>query len=138
MSEQLGLSTDRMIRVGLVAQALTAALDPTEVLEIVVRQGMAGLDAAGGVVALVDPSGVITPAVTVGYSKQSIAAFAPLTVDRSLPLTDAVRKGRAVWVQSTREAMSRFPELVARSDTASQAWAAIPLMVDGARAVCWA
>jgi hypothetical protein len=28
--------------------------------------------------------------------------------------------------------MSRFPELVAQSGTASQAWAAIPLMVDGA------
>ncbi len=132
MSEQLGLSADRMVRVALVAQALTAALNPTEVLEIVVRQGMAGLEAEGGVVALLDPGGVITPAVTVGYPKETIAAFAPLTVDRSLPLTDAVREGRAIWVQSTSEARSRFPELVARPKTTSQAWAAIPLMVDGA------
>jgi signal transduction protein with GAF and PtsI domain len=132
MSEQLGLASDRMVRVALVAQALTAALDPTEVLEIVVRQGMAGLEAEGGVVALLDPGGVLTPAITVGYPKERIAAFAPLTVDRSLPLTDAVREKTAVWVRSTREARSRFPELIARPETTSQAWAAIPLMMDGA------
>ncbi len=133
MSDQLDLSADRTVRVALVAQALTAALDPTEVLEIVVRQGMAGLGAEGGVVALLDPGGgVITPAVTVGYSKESIAAFAPLTVDRSLPLTDAVREGKPIWVESRREARSRFPELVAQPATTSQAWAAIPMMVDGA------
>jgi hypothetical protein len=132
MSDQLGLSADRIVRVALVAQALTAALDPTEVLEIVVRQGMAGLEAEGGVVALVDPGGVITPAVTVGYSRETIAAFAQLTVDRSLPLTDAVREGRAIWVESRREARSRFPELIAQPATISQAWAAIPMMVDGA------
>jgi hypothetical protein len=62
------------------------------VLEIVVRQGMAGLEAEGGVVALLGPRAVITPAITVGYPKETVAAFAPLTVDRSLPLTDAVRE----------------------------------------------
>jgi hypothetical protein len=132
MSEQLGVESDRMVRVALVAQALTAALEPTEVLEIVVRQGMAGLEAEGGVVALVDPGGAITPAITVGYPKETVAAFAPLTVDRSLPLTDAVREKTAVWVQSTSDARSRYPELVARTETTSQAWAAIPLIMDGA------
>jgi len=119
---------DHLARVALVTKALTSALDANEVVDIVVRQGMAGLGAVSGILAFVDADGVLVPAVAVGYPPEAIASFAPMTLDQELPLTVAARGAEAVWVSSREEARARFPELVARSRTTTEAWAAIPLV----------
>jgi diguanylate cyclase (GGDEF)-like protein/PAS domain S-box-containing protein len=122
---------DPLARVALVARALTSALDAAEIVEIVVRQGMAGLGAEGGVIAWLDDDGHVIPAVTVGYSSEAIGAFTPLTVDMPLPLTTAARDHQPVWVGSRAEAAARFPRLVATAVGESRAWAAIPLVANG-------
>ncbi len=122
---------DRLARVALVAKALTSALDANEVVDIIVRQGMAGLDAESGLLAFVDDEGVLAPAVAVGYSSAAFASFPAMTLDLQLPLTVAARDAEAVWVSSRDEARERFPELVTRSRTTTQAWAAIPLVSAG-------
>ncbi len=131
MAEQVAADLDQFTRIALVARALTTALEPSEIVDIVVRQGMAGLHAEGGVVAFLDSDDVLVPAVTVGYPTASIAAFAPLTIDLDLPLTVAARDKEAVWVPSRADAAARFPAVVASSATPSQAWAAIPLVCEG-------
>ena len=122
---------DHLARVALVARALTASLAPSEVIDIVVRQGMAGLGAEGGVLALVAPGGVLVPAETVGYTDEAVAAFAPMHVGQELPLTVAVRDREPVWVPSRAEVASRFPALLRAAVSGSQSWAAIPLVADG-------
>ncbi len=131
MVEQLSGVVDHLARVALVARALTASLAPSEVIDIVVRQGMAGLGAEGGVLALVAPDGVLVPVETVGYSNEAVAAFAPMHVGQELPLTLAARDREPVWVRSCAEAASRFPALLRGAVSGSQSWAAIPLVADG-------
>jgi PAS domain S-box-containing protein len=129
--EQTNEVDDYLARMALVARALTASMRPSEVVEIVIRQGMAGLGAEGAVLALVAPDGVIVPVETVGYTNDAVAAFAPMHVGQELPLTVAVRDAEPVWVPSRADAAARFPALVRAAVSGSHAWAAIPLVTDG-------
>ena len=129
--EATSASVDEIARVALVARALTSALDVSEIVEIVVHQGMAGLDAEGGAFAFLDERGVLVPAVMVGYPKHAFEAFTPLALDRELPMTVAAREKEPIWVASLGDARARFPALVAGLVTRSQAWAAIPLVIEG-------
>jgi PAS domain S-box-containing protein len=131
MAEQISGVDDHLARMALVARGLTASLRPSEVVDIVVRQGMVGLGAEGGVLALVASDGVIVPVETVGYTTEALAAFAPMDVGQELPLTVAVRDAEPVWVPSRADAASRFPALLDAAVSNSQAWAAIPLVADG-------
>ena len=65
MPTELADEVEWFSRLQLFARALTAGLDADEIMEIVVRQGIAGVDAEGGVLALLD-SDVVMPVVTVG------------------------------------------------------------------------
>jgi diguanylate cyclase (GGDEF)-like protein/PAS domain S-box-containing protein len=130
MVEQVRDVDDLLTRTALVGRALTASLHQSEIMEIVVRQGMSGLGAEGGVLALVAPDGLVVPVATIGYSMQTVAAFNPLRIEDDLPLTAAARNREAVWLGSREEAAARFPALVAAAATRSQAWVAIPLIVD--------
>lgn len=131
MVEQISETVDHLARVALVARGLADCPRPSEVVEIVVRQGMAGLSAEGGVLALVAADGVVVPVETVGYTQEAVAAFAPMHVGQELPLTVAVREQKPVWVPSRQDAASRFPDLLDAAVSGSQAWAAIPLIADG-------
>lgn len=131
MVEHVSEVDDYLARLALVARALTASMRPSEVVDIIIRQGMAGLGAEGGVLALVAADGVIVPVETVGYTNEAVAAFAPMHVGQELPLTVAVRDAEPVWVPSRADAAARFPALVRAAVSGSRAWAAIPLVTDG-------
>ena len=130
MVEQVSGVEDYLTRTALVGRALTASLHQSEIIDIVVRQGMAGLGAEGGVLALVAPDGLVVPVATIGYSRETVAAFDPLRVEDELPLTVAARNREAVWLGSRAEAAVRFPAFVAAAATRSQAWVAIPLVTN--------
>ncbi len=131
MVEQTSSSVDQLARLAMVCRALTESLRPSDVIDIVVRQGMAGLGAEGGVLALVHPDGTVVPVETVGYSRDALAAFARMSVEDDLPLTVAARDREPVWVASRDEAERRFPSLLGPAVSGSQAWAAIPLVANG-------
>lgn len=116
-----------------VARALTVGHDVAEVIDVVVRQGMAGLGADGGSFAVVDPSaappGELVVLSAIGYSAEAVAAMGPLRLDLELPLIVAARDNLPGWVHSWAEGVARFPAL-AGARSGSQSWAAMPL-VDG-------
>jgi PAS domain S-box-containing protein len=120
---------DLMGRLALLARALTSDLDADEILDIVLRQGMAGLHADGGVIASLEGNDTLVPTGFHGYATEVARTLGPLDIDRNLPLTTAARQGEAVWVSSRPEGLARFPEL-ARVATATQAWMALPLVFD--------
>src|SRR3954470_22304386 len=70
VAEPMTDSVEKLARLALVARALTSACDAAEIIDIVVRQGMAGLGAEGGVLALVDAYEAVIPTVVVGYSPE--------------------------------------------------------------------
>jgi PAS domain S-box-containing protein len=132
IDEQISGAVDYLTRLALVARGLTTAPSASDVIDMVVRQGMAGLGAEGAVLAAVTADGAVVPVETVGYSKEAVVEFAPMHVGQELPLTIAVRDREPIWVPSRADAASRFPDMLDRTRSGSQAWAAIPLIADGA------
>jgi signal transduction histidine kinase len=100
------------------------------VMDVFVRQGMAGMGASGAVLALLDPSDVLVPIAGAGSPLPPVMGLGPLRLDLNVPLTVAARDGVAVWVPSREEAVGRFPDLQFGAVT-PQAWAAIPLFSGG-------
>lgn len=123
-------TSDAFARVAMVARALTGRLDVSEIVEIVVHQGMAGLDSSGAVFTAMQPPDLIVPVGAVGYPPAVVNAMGPMHLHRDLPITTAAREQMAVYVSNLAEGIERFPEL-AKSRSNSVAWAAIPAMVDG-------
>ena len=113
-------------RLATVARALTAGPAPHEIVEIVVRQGMAGLGADGAVLALLGPNDRVETAATAGSSTRIMDAIGPLRLDDEFPLAVAARTATAVWLPNRAECSVRYPAL-ARAASRSQAWAAVPL-----------
>ena len=118
-------------RLMMIARALTGDLSPQEIVEIVVRQGMAELDADGGVIAVTAPDALLAIIAAVGTTLPIVSKIGPLKISRQLPITVAVRDEIPVWVPDRDDARLRFPELLAASPD-SRAWAALPLTARGA------
>ncbi|MEZ5407670.1 MAG: PAS domain S-box protein [Acidimicrobiales bacterium] len=116
-------------RLAMVANALTG--DPTaeEIIEILVNQGMAGMNAPSGLVALLDGNALELVAAA-GSAARSIARLGPMTLDRQLPMPACIRTGEEIWLTGREEGLRRFPELIVGSAD-SQGWVAIPLRARG-------
>ncbi len=120
-------TVDRLSRLQAVTAAFSQALTPAEVAEVGVRQGMAALDAQGGVLALVD-SDDLEVVATLGHQPEVVEQWrrVPLTV--VMPLTAAVRRSVPIFLGSpaARErCMPGWRPIMADV----QAWAAVPLAV---------
>ncbi len=113
-------------RISSLTRALSADLEPAEVIDIVVTYGMAGLDAESGLLALIRGEWVV-PICAVNTLVD--AGALPLALD--LPIAVAARSASAVWVHSRAEASSTFPDLLVGNSLLAQAWAALPLSGDG-------
>ncbi len=117
------------VRIGLVARALTGDLEPAEVVDIVVRQGMAGMGAMGAH-AGVARDGYLHPIAAIGTSARVFERMGALTLDRSIPTCLAVRTGAPVWITNRADGLRQLPDL-AVAPSSAQAWAALPLIAQG-------
>ncbi|MFN8050720.1 MAG: GAF domain-containing protein [Acidimicrobiales bacterium] len=126
-----GIEVQDLDLLSLIAQALTNRVDPLEAVEIAVRQAIARLDADGGLIALLHPDGQIEPIFHTGYPLGATFSHGELTLDSEVPLTEAIRLNETVWLSSIGEANERYPRFMDHP-VRSQAWAAIPLALDGA------
>ncbi len=126
-------AADRTSRLQAVTAALAEGLTPAEVVTAVVAQGVAALGARAGSIALLTDDGQeLEIAGSVGYPKELIDMWRRFPVDAPVPISEAVRTGNAVWIESLDDLAGRFPNLAASpSIVEDQARAAIPLMIDG-------
>ena len=120
---------DFSLRIALVLRALTTDVNPAEIIDIVVNQGMAGMGADGGHAGIIQGD-YLHPVAAVGISAELVSRFGAFTLDRTLPACLAATTGGPVWVSTRPEGLVRFPDLVAASPTAC-AWAALPLRAGG-------
>ena len=121
-------------RLQAVSAALSQAIGPDEVVEAVLTEGFAAVAADAAVVALAEPgSPRLRLAGIRGYPPELERRIREeITADAPLPLSDAVRTGRPVWVEGRAEAERRYPEHAARFELQSEASvAALPLVVPG-------
>jgi len=120
---------DWLRRVGMVANALTGDMEPQEVAEIVLHQGMVGMGASGALVVFRHGDDLV-PVAAIGSTVETIQRTSPLTIDRQLPMCHALVHGEPVWVTSREEGLARFANLRNAQPT-SQGWAAAPLISAG-------
>ena len=118
-------------------QALTAALSdatsPPVVGDIVMRHGVAALGAYAGVLALrTAEAAELELLSSIGYPADacmSVGRRWPLTT--AIPITEAARTGEPVFVESPEAWGQRYIGGYAPKASASMAWAALPLAVEG-------
>ncbi|HWA66304.1 MAG TPA: SpoIIE family protein phosphatase [Mycobacteriales bacterium] len=124
-------STDRAARLQRVTAALANTRAPEDVAAVVVSEGVAALDAAGGglLVPAADGIHVAVPGV-VGYGEALVGALRDERLDAPLPAATALRTGKAVWLESREERDREFPALRG-FEASTQSMCAVPLLAGG-------
>ncbi|MEO7910518.1 MAG: ATP-binding protein [Roseiflexaceae bacterium] len=126
-------ATERIGRLQAVSVALAEALTPGQVAEVIVHQGVAALQAQAGLVALVSNDGTSLELVeAVNYAPEVLANWQHFLLDTPMPLTDAVRSGEPILLESPETLAARYPNFATISASiGSKSVAAIPLSANG-------
>lgn len=126
----------RMARLQAVMAALAGALTPEQVAQALIKDGFPALDAAGGIVAVLDEAGQTFDVLGwEGYPDQAMQQWQRFPLATPVPVAEAVRERRPILMESAQEAAERYPSVpVLRQSEAIGAFAALPLLV-GDRAV---
>jgi PAS domain S-box-containing protein len=118
---------ERISRLQAVTAALSEALAPRHVLDVIVTQGLVALDAQAGAVWLVSDDNqsldVVGPAP---QARELARGLERLTLDASVPVAEAVRQDRLVTYATREERDRRYPAL-ARQALPFEASAVMPL-----------
>ena len=124
---------ERTARLQALTGALAGAMTSEDVTNVVMTEGMAALRAAAGSVSLLSEDGATLEVVqATGYQPELLARFRRMPIGAALPLCDAVRECRLVWLPTTDARDARYPGLVPHRATESGgAMAAVPLVVEG-------
>ncbi len=128
-------AADRVARLQAVTAALSEALTPAQVAEVIVEQGLTALGAGAGSVALRSADGGALELLrAVGYPPETVAAWGRFPLAMATPLTDAVRTGEPVVIESLDAWTARYPQIPAAragGEPAEGAQVALPLIVEG-------
>ena len=115
-------------------QAVTSSLADTvtsgQVADVIVDQAMVALDAAACLVLLTGKDGTLAIEGWQGYEDSDIREWDHMTVDMPLPITEAIRTGKPVAVQSRAERDARYP-ILATVRNGFNASVSLPLIVEG-------
>ncbi len=119
-AERAGRESERALdaatRLQNVADALSAAHTPQEVLDAVLTEGLRAAEARGGLIATLSDDGEWLEVIASrGYDLRFIEPFRRFPVSGNFPLSEAVRGGEGVFIGSEAERDERYPELVGRS-----------------------
>ena len=130
---QARASADRMSRLQAVTAALARAVTAEQVAEIVIREAVEALGASEGILCLTSADGVWLEIVrSVGIPESTTRDWWRFPIDAPLPLSDVVRRGESMFLESRAQVVARYPELrEANARAAADSWIAIPLMKGG-------
>jgi PAS domain S-box-containing protein len=118
---------DRSGRLARVSAALGRALTPSQVVDVVLTQGVEALGADAGGVVVVE-RGAMRVLGAIGYEEAVVRTYEALPLDAVAPLTDVVRSRRVMRTQTHEELLERYPDLP--HSALSESFAGIPLEVD--------
>ncbi|MBX6342940.1 MAG: GAF domain-containing protein, partial [Thermomicrobiaceae bacterium] len=124
-------AADRIARLQAVTAALSEALTPAQVAEVVVREAAAAFRADGGFLSLLAPDVALELVYCLGYPDEVRERLARVPLDAPLLVADSIRTRQAVLIES-REALEVYygrPEAVP-TVTGHQAFVAIPLLAE--------
>jgi PAS domain S-box-containing protein len=106
--------------------SLARAASVGEVVDVTVRLGLPALGAAAGSVLMVAPDGrSLRLSRSQGYASSATGPYETIPVDSDLPVCEALRTGRAVFLASPEEKERRYPKMTTGPD--ARAWAALAI-----------
>jgi hypothetical protein len=87
--------------------------------------------ARGSVWLLAEDRAALDLLVTDGVADDFVAAYRRVLVTQALPITDAVRSGKALFFETGNAVLAEYPAITVRSSTDSNAVAVVPFGIDG-------
>lgn len=118
---------ERIARLQAVTAALSEALTPSQVMDVIVTQGVSALGADAGLVALVDEAGAALEVMSsTGYPPENVQQYRRMPLEAPLPLTEAVRKDEFILYATVEERSRRFPR-IAHLKSGFEASAVMPM-----------
>ncbi len=127
-------TTKRIAALQTVTAALSVALTPAEVSEVVLQKSVSVLGASGAAVMLLTEDGESLEIFrATGYSEVGLKPFQRFPLAAPIPASEAVRRGQPVWIASYQAFMDRYPQLasVRPADSRTEAVAVVPLLLEG-------
>ena len=123
-------AAERMERMQAVTAALSAALTPIEVSRIILDGSLSALGASAAAIGLLTEDYSAVEIMHVGGSAGGyLDRAAMISLSDPLPLVEAVRTGKPVWLE--RAAEWNAGRGVAGAALSEGAWAAIPFIING-------
>lgn len=113
----------------LLAQQLSEAATPTAVARVVIAHAHETLGGDASSLALVDPTGSrLLVASSIGYDPTVAERWKAFPIERPTPLSDAVRSGEIVVIESSEEMAARYPDIKAQPGFTMRV--AIPMVLE--------
>ena len=120
----------RTRRLQALTEALSQALTPAQVADVLMDQGVAALNADAGVLVLLAADGrTLELLAHRGYAPERVQGWRRFPLDVDTPITEAVRSGEIVVVSSPEERVRRYPALA--TPTEHPMSVSVPLAVEG-------
>lgn len=125
-------AADRTRRLQEITVAFSEASSSRQVTEILLREGIASLSAAGGILALLNEGTEgFSVAGALGFGDQIVRGRGGSLAPERTPIADALRSGKPVRVAAHEELAERYPHLADDPVAARGACCVLPLIVDG-------
>ncbi|MBC1218896.1 PAS domain S-box protein [Nostoc sp. UCD121] len=126
-------SVNRTILLQRITAALSEALTPQQVADVVVNQGIAALEATGGsVVLLTEGDTTLKVVQAIGYSQALIDTWATFPITSPNQIAETVRTGQPIFLENLAAMIARYPNLAeVVTLTGNNSWASIPLIAEG-------
>jgi signal transduction histidine kinase len=111
-----------------ITAALSRALTPRDVADAIIQEGLPGIGANAGAVALLNDTGDALELVgAVGYPEAMVVGFTHQPLSASTPMAQAVTTRRPVWRDEQVDSATAFPDY-ARLNRTFSAGASLPLI----------
>jgi signal transduction histidine kinase/CheY-like chemotaxis protein len=126
-------AAERTSRLQSVTAALSQALTPLQVAEVIVVQGTAALGGCAGQVLSLNQAGTGLEALhAVGYPAAYAARFSSVSLDDNQPSAHVARTGEALWINSHADFAAHYPHMAAARPAGQfEALAVAPLRFEG-------
>jgi PAS domain S-box-containing protein len=123
----------RTRRLQAITEALSEALTPAQVANVVMDQGIGALEADAGVLVLVTPDGGhLEVLASRGYPPARVEAWRRFPLAAEVPIAQATRTGEVEIVHSLEERSARYP-ILAQAEGDHPMSVSVPLVVEGER-----
>ncbi len=126
-------AVNRTLLLQRITGALSQALTPQQVADVVMNQGVAALGAkAGSVLLLTDQGAALKIVQAIGYAQAEIDAVGTFPLTASIPSAEVVRTGQPIFIDNRVDWLARYPNLAhVPAKDGEFAYACVPLIQEG-------